>query len=302
MSNSKFRSGYVSVSGVPNAGKSTLINRILGTKLLAVSDKPQTTRNKILGIFNIKDAQILFLDTPGWHEIDKDINQFYVKEAMSACQDADVIVYLFDAPKIGQKGLNLDDSFVEAITKAGLKDKVLPVISKIDMVDDNVAKELAKKLKSRFCFKQEIHLLSSETSVGVQELISRVKALLPEGPAYYPQDELTDRNMRFLCSEIIREKVFLLTKEEIPYAVAVQVMNYEEKETLHKISAEIYVERDSQKGIIIGNGGEMIKKIGSDARKDIEELVESKVFLELFVKVKKNWTKDEFFLKELGYK
>jgi GTP-binding protein Era len=302
MSNSKFRSGYVSVSGVPNAGKSTLINRILGTKLLAVSDKPQTTRNKILGIFNIKDAQILFLDTPGWHEIDKDINQFYVKEAMSACQDSDVIVYLFDAPKIGQKSLNLDDSFVEAITKAGLKDKVLPVISKIDMVDDNVAKELAKKLKSRFCFKQEIHLLSSETSVGVQELISRIKELLPEGPAYYPQDELTDRNMRFLCSEIIREKVFLLTKEEIPYAVAVQVMNYEEKETLHKISAEIYVERDSQKGIIIGNGGEMIKRIGSDARKDIETLVESKVFLELFVKVKKNWTKDEFFLKELGYK
>ena len=302
MNNSKFRSGYVSVSGVPNAGKSTLINRILGTKLLAVSDKPQTTRNKILGIFNIKDAQILFLDTPGWHDIDKDINQFYVKEAMSACNDADVIVYLFDSAKIEQKGLKLDDSFVDAITKAGLKEKVLPIISKVDMVDSKVAEELAKRLKGRYGFKEDLLLLSSEKSIGVQELMARIKERLPEGPAYYPQDELTDRNMRFLCSEIIREKIFLLTKEEIPYAVAVLVMNYEEKETLHKISAEIYVERDSQKGIIIGNSGEMIKRIGTEARKDIETLVESKVFLELFVKVKKNWTKDEFFLKELGYK
>lgn len=302
MSNSKFRSGYVSVSGVPNAGKSTLINRVLGTKLLAVSDKPQTTRNKILGIFNIKDAQILFLDTPGWHEIDKDINQFYVKEAMSACKDADVIVYLFDAAKIGQKGLNLDDSFVEAITNSGMKEKILPVISKVDMVEAKAAQALAKQLKSRYGLKEEPLLLSSEKSIGVQDLITNIKALLPEGPAYYPQDELTDRNMRFLCSEIIREKVFLLTKEEIPYAVAVMVMNYEEKETLHKISAEIYVERDSQKGIIIGNRGEMIKSIGSEARKDIEALVDTKVFLELFVKVKKNWTKDELFLKELGYK
>jgi len=302
MSSSNFKSGYVSVSGVPNAGKSTLINRILGTKLLAVSDKPQTTRNKILGIFNIKDAQILFLDTPGWHDIDKDINQFYVNEAMSACKDADVIVYLFDSAKIDQKGLKLDDAFMEEITKTGLKQKVLPVLSKVDMLSDKVVVELAAKLKGRYSFKEDLLLLSSEKSLGVNELISKVKDRLPEGPAYYPQDELTDRNMRFLCAEIIREKVFLLTKEEIPYSVAVQVMDYQEKDTLHKISAEIYVERDSQKSILIGKSGEMIKQIGTTARKDIEELAGSKVFLELFVKVKKNWTKDEQFLKELGYK
>ena len=298
VNSSKFRSGYVSVSGVPNAGKSTLINRILDRKLLAVSEKPQTTRNKILGIFNIKDAQILFLDTPGWHDIDKEINQFYVKEAMSACQEADVIVYLFDSVQVGR----LDDSFMAEITSSGLKDKVLPVLSKIDLLSSTAVTELALKIKKRYDLRDDVLLLSSEQSIGVKDLISTIKERLPEGPAYYPVDDLTDRNMRFLCSEIIREKVFLLTKEEIPYAVAVQVMNYEEKDTLHKISAEIYVERDSQKSILIGKGGEMIKAIGSQARKDIEDLAESKVFLELFVKVKKNWTKDQLFLKELGYK
>jgi GTPase len=298
-----FKSGFVCIAGLPNAGKSTLINRVLESKLLAVSDKPQTTRNNILGIFTSKDAQIIFIDTPGYHNIQKEINKFYVNEAVSASNKADLVVYLFDAKESLSKRLVLNDEFITEILKKKDREKILPVVSKVDLLRPEQFLKLKKRLSEQYGFNEDKILgVSVPKSVGVAELLLKIKETLPEGPMYYAEDDLTDRNLRFLCAELIREKIFLFTKEEIPYSTAVQITKYEEKSALHRIFADIYVEKDTQKGIIVGSNGSMIKKIGSAARKDIEELVDSKVYLELFVKVKKDWTKDKEFLKELGYK
>ncbi len=298
-----FKSGFVCIAGLPNAGKSTLINRVLESKLLAVSDKPQTTRNNILGIFTSKDAQIIFIDTPGYHNIQKEINKFYVNEAVSASNKADLVVYLFDAKESLSKRLVLNDEFITEILKKKDREKILPVVSKVDLLRPEQFLKLKKRLSEQYGFNEDKILgVSVPKSVGVAELLLKIKETLPEGPMYYSEDDLTDRNLRFLCAELIREKIFLFTKEEIPYSTAVQITKYEEKPALHRIFADIYVEKDTQKGIIVGSNGSMIKKIGSAARKDIEELVDSKVYLELFVKVKKDWTKDKEFLKELGYK
>ncbi len=298
-----FKSGFVCIAGLPNAGKSTLINRVLESKLLAVSDKPQTTRNNILGIFTSKDAQIVFIDTPGYHNIQKEINKFYVNEAVSASNKADLVVYLFDAKESLSKRLVLNDEFITEILRKKDREKILPVVSKVDLLRPEQFLKLKKRLSEQYGFNEDKILgVSVPKSVGVAELLLKIKETLPEGPMYYSEDDLTDRNLRFLCAELIREKIFLFTKEEIPYSTAVQITKYEEKSALHRIFADIYVEKDTQKGIIVGSNGSMIKKIGSAARKDIEELVDSKVYLELFVKVKKDWTKDKEFLKELGYK
>ncbi len=303
MKDKKFKSGYVSVVGLPNVGKSTLINRILDSKIMAVSDKPQTTRNNILGIFTTKDFQILFTDTPGYHYSDKDINKFFVKEAVAACKTADVVAYLFDGDAIrDKKGYGQNDNFVAAIRENSRDIKIIPILSKIDLIKTAEIKDIAKDIKERFGFDTDVIPVSVPRSIGITELISSIMELLPEGPAYYPKDELTDRDLRFLCSEIIREKIFRYTHEELPYSTAVSVIKYEETPTIHRIYADIYVEKDSQKGIIIGSNGHMLKRIGMDARIDIEKLTSTKVYLELFVKVKKNWTKDEKMLKEFGYK
>ncbi|MEI6080544.1 MAG: GTPase Era [bacterium] len=298
-----FRSGYVSVVGLPNVGKSTLINRILGSKIMAVSDKPQTTRNNILGIFTTKDSQILFTDTPGYHYSDKDINKFFVKEAVAACKSADVVAYIFDADAIREKkGYGQNDNFVAAIREKSKDVKIIPILSKIDLIKTAEIKKIADDIQERYGFEIKVLPISVTRSLGLTELIAKVTELLPEGPVYYPEEDLTDRDLRFLCSEIIREKIFRYTHEELPYSTAVIVVKYEETPQIHRIYADIYVEKDSQKGIIVGAGAQMIKKIGVEARKDIEALTETKVYLELFVKVKKNWTKDEKMLKELGYK
>ena len=298
-----FRSGYVSVVGLPNVGKSTLINRILGSKIMAVSDKPQTTRNNILGIFTTKDSQILFTDTPGYHYSDKDINKFFVKEAVAACKSADVVAYLFDGDAIREKkGYGQNDNFVAAIREKSKDVKIIPILSKIDLIKTAEIKKIADDIQERYGFDIKVLPISVTRSLGLTELIAKVTELLPEGPVYYPEEDLTDRDLRFLCSEIIREKIFRYTHEELPYSTAVIVVKYEETPQIHRIYADIYVEKDSQKGIIVGAGAQMIKRIGVEARKDIEALTETKVYLELFVKVKKNWTKDEKMLKELGYK
>ncbi len=298
-----FKSGFVCVVGLPNAGKSTLINRVLDSKLLAVSEKPQTTRNNILGIFTSKNAQIIFIDTPGYHNMDKEINKFFVKEAVNATKKADIVVYLFDVKESLSKRLTFNDEFISEILKSKTKDKIIPVISKTDTAKQADIVKAEEILSSKYGFKiYELIKLSSTLSLGVAQLMLEITKRLPQGPLYYPKDELTDRDLRFLCSELIREKIFILTKEEIPYATAVQITKYEEKPEIHRIYADIYVEKDSQKGIIVGQNASMIKSIGTEARKDIEKLTDCKVYLELFVKVKKDWTKDELFLKELGYK
>ncbi|HOW17083.1 MAG TPA: GTPase Era, partial [bacterium] len=199
-----FKSGFVCIAGLPNAGKSTLINRVLESKLLAVSDKPQTTRNNILGIFTSKDAQIIFIDTPGYHNIQKEINKFYVNEAVSASNKADLVVYLFDAKESLSKRLVLNDEFITEILKKKDREKILPVVSKVDLLRPEQFLKLKKRLSEQYGFNEDKILgVSVPKSVGVAELLLKIKETLPEGPMYYSEDDLTDRNLRFLCAELI---------------------------------------------------------------------------------------------------
>ncbi len=291
-----FKSGFVSIIGRPNAGKSTLLNSILGEKVVIVSEKPQTTRNRIRGIKNMENAQIIFLDTPGIHKAKGHLNEFMVKEAMSALEDMDIIIYLVEAT-----GKIKEELFIiESLKKA--RCPVLLGINKIDMVRKDSILPLMDEYSSAYPFR-EIIPLSARKGEGMDELFRCILELLPEGPKYFTEDILTDQTERFVVAEIVREKVFELTREEIPYSTAVIVERFKENpgKRIISISATINVERDSQKGIIIGKGGAMLKEIGTRARIDIERLLGTKVYLELFVKVVKDWTKNEKMLKEFGY-
>ena len=291
-----FKSGFVSIIGRPNAGKSTLLNSILGEKVVIVSEKPQTTRNRIRGIKNMENAQIIFLDTPGIHKAKGHLNEFMVKEAMSALEDMDIIIYLVEAT-----GKIKDELFIIESLKR-VRCPVLLGINKIDMVRKDSILPLMDEYSSVYPFR-EIIPLSARKGEGMDELFRCIVELLPEGPKYFTEDILTDQTERFVVAEIVREKVFELTREEIPYSTAVIVERFKENpgKRIISISATINVERDSQKGIIIGKGGAMLKEIGTRARIDIERLLGTKVYLELFVKVVKDWTKNEKMLKEFGY-
>ena len=290
------KSGFVSIIGRPNAGKSTLLNSILGEKVVIVSEKPQTTRNKIRGIKNMENAQIIFLDTPGIHKAKGHLNEFMVKEAMSALEDMDIIIYLVEAT-----GKIKDELFIIESLKR-VRCPVLLGINKIDMVRKDSILPLMDEYSSLYPFR-EIIPLSARKGEGMDELFRCIVELLPEGPKYFTEDILTDQTERFVVAEIVREKVFKLTREEIPYSTAVIVERFKENpgKRIISISATINVERDSQKGIIIGKGGAMLKEIGTRARIDIERLLGTKVYLELFVRVRKDWTKDAKSLKEFGY-
>lgn len=292
-----FKSGYVAVVGRPNVGKSTLVNKILGQKISIVTYKPQTTRNRILGIRSTEHCQILFLDTPGIHDRrGQGIDGFMLDEAWSAVGDADVILFLSEA----YAPLKIDRPILDRL--ANQREKCIAVINKID------------RLKSKNMLLPRIEELSQENFVqvvpvsaqsgdGVELLVSVIEKLLPEGPAYYPEEQLTDSDMRFLVAEIIREKVFLTVREEIPYSVAVTIDEFKDRpDGSAYISATILVERSSQKGILIGQGGATLKKIGETARAEVERLLGAKAFLKLFVRVQKNWTTDDQALRELGYK
>ena len=292
-----FRSGFVSIIGRPNVGKSTLLNRILGEKLAITSDKPQTTRNRIQGICNLDGGQIVFIDTPGIHHSEKRLNRSMVDAAMSALAGVDVVLLLVDATVEPRREA---EAMAEVLVKA--EAPLFLVISKTDLVS-------REELLGRIAAYRDLHPfreilpVSAVKGEGVDRLLDTVLARLPEGPAYFPDDILTDLPERFLAAEIIREKVFRLTRDEIPYAVAVVVESFKERPdgSLIAISAAINVERDSQKGIIIGRKGEMLKRIGSQARRDLEDLLQTKVFLELFVRVQKDWSENSRLLKELGY-
>jgi GTP-binding protein Era len=299
--NTEFRSGYVSIAGRPNVGKSTLLNGVLGEKIAIISRKPNTTRNRILGIKNLAHAQVVFLDTPGIHLARKHLNRHMVRQALSACGDADLVLLMIEATRAWQE----DDLFtLKNISKLAVPCFLL--INKIDKVEkpsllpliDESARLGKSELSSGF---DEIFPISALTGDGVGEVVKKIVGYLPEGPAYFPEDMITDQAERFLAAEIIREKVFSMTQDEVPYSTAVTVENFKEDAGIIRIFAVIYVERDSQKGIIIGNKGAMLKKIGTEARKDLEEFLGQKVFLELFVRVEKDWTKRPRAMKKLGY-
>ena len=297
MADEYFRSGFVSIIGRPNVGKSTLLNRILGEKIVITSDKPQTTRNRIKGILNIAGAQIIFIDTPGIHRAKSLLNRYMVNEALASIREVDVILFLVESDTTVA---SQEAQILEILSEVGVP--VILVLNKIDLVVKEALLERIAGYARLFPFK-EIVPVSALNGDGIGRLVECVSASLPRGPLYFPDDILSDVPERFLVAEIIREKIFRKTSDEVPYSVAVEVESFKERPdgTLIAISATINVERDSQKGIIIGKRGAMLKKIGIEARLEIEKLLDARVFLELFVKVRRDWSEDPRMLKEMGY-
>lgn len=295
MKKEKFTSGFVSIIGRPNVGKSTLLNSIIGEKIVITSDKPQTTRNRIQGIHNIPGGQIVFIDTPGIHTGRSRLNKSMVDVARSAISGVDLLMLVVEATS------SADPAFIQDVL-GRVKIPVVLVINKIDLLSDK--NQVLKKIADWAALYQfkEIIPVSAGRNDGVDHLVSVVSDYLPEGPAMFPDDILTDMPEKFIVAEMIREKVFRLTRDEIPYSTAVVVESFIERENgVIAISAAIMLERATQKGIVIGSKGEMLKKIGSQARQDIERLLDTKVYLELFVKVVENWSERPSKLRELGY-
>lgn len=291
-----FRSGYVSIIGRPNVGKSTLLNAILGQKVSIVAARPQTTRNKILGVKNLPGAQIIFIDTPGIHRPKSLLGEVMVKSARDVLSDIDIVLFVAEAG--GDSGR--DDIIIQSLK--GTDKPVFLLLNKIDRVRKPEILHMIDQYRGLFSFK-EIFPVSSLKKDGIDNVVEKLLVYLPEGPRYYPEDIVTDQIERFMAAEIIREKIMGKTSEEIPYSVAVEVQNWAERQDgIVSISANIYVEREGQKGIIIGEKGRMLKEIGTLARIEIERLLDARVFLQLWVKVKKGWRDDKKMLQELGYK
>ena len=289
------RSGIVAVVGRPNVGKSTLINHILGQKIAIVTNKPQTTRKQQLGIYTEKRGQILFTDTPGMHQPHHKLGQYMVDVAEEALKDADLVLWLLDTSEPPHK----DDLHIAARMQQ-LHTPVVLVLNKTDLIPDDANLEEHLGLIEN---PQHVIKISAAEGENVPALIDYLMEVLPEGPRYYPADQVSEVNMRFIAAEIVREAIIKLTEEEIPYTVAVEVDQYKERsEDMTYISAIIYVERDSQKGIIIGKNGAMIKQIGTNAREELSNVIGTKIYLELHVKVLKNWRSDENFMNRLGYR
>jgi GTP-binding protein Era len=295
--NSPFKSGFVSLIGRPNSGKSTLLNLILGEKIAITSPKPQTTRNRILGIKNLPSGQMIFLDTPGIHRSKSILNQSMVRIALSTLQEVDSICFLVEA--------DFPDNEENEWILANLKKTDRPVflvINKIDLVSKGNLLPIMERYSRARPFEQIIPV-SALLGEGVDVLVEELLKVLPEGPRLFPEDMVTDLPERFLAGELIREKVFRLTRDEVPYATAAVVEEFKERpdRNLVVIRATILVERESQKGILIGEKGRMLKEIGRLAREEIEALLGTKVFLELWVKVEKNWREDPQALRRLGF-
>ncbi|CAM4519975.1 GTP-binding protein Era [Paenibacillus endophyticus] len=293
----KFRSGFVAIIGRPNVGKSTLMNHLIGQKIAIMSDKPQTTRNKIHGVYTTNDSQIVFLDTPGIHKPQSKLGNYMMQTAESALREVEAALFLIDA----SEGLGGGDRFIiEQLKK--VKTPVFLVMNKIDKVEPEQLLPMITQYNDLHEF-AEIIPISALKGNNVDTLLEQLSRYLPEGPQYYPADQITDHPEQFVCSELIREKILHMTREEIPHSIAVTIEDMRVKENgVVYIGAVIFVERDSQKGIIIGKKGDLLKEVGKQARKDIEALLGSRIYLELWVKVKKDWRNQERVLKDLGYR
>ena len=289
-----FKSGFVNIIGLPNAGKSSIINRLLDDKFSIVTSKAQTTRHRAHAIINGEDFQVVISDTPGFTIPKNKIHEYMNKKILSSFKDADIILFIVELGAENRR----DNQLIEKIKK--IKIPVLLVLNKVDKVNQDILEE-----ESNFWSNEieniEIWVVSAKENFNIQNLKNRVIELLPEGPQYYPDDIWTDKNERFFVNEIIREKIFNIYSQEIPYISEVITESFKIRNKVLRISSMIIVERDSQKGIIIGNNGESIKKLGSESRKDLEDFFSKKVFLELNVKVYKDWRKNSNHLKKLGY-
>ena len=293
----QFKSGFVAIVGRPNVGKSTFMNYVLGQKIAIMSDKAQTTRNKIQGVYTNQDCQIVFLDTPGIHKPKHELGNFMVESAYSALKEVDAVLFMVNAAEKRGPG---DDFIIEKLKK--IKTPVFLVLNKIDLISPDELLDRVESYQETIPFAGIIPISVLQGN-NVQELMTTLTNHLPEGPQYYPSDQITDHPEYFVVSELIREKILHLTKEEIPHSVAVTVdkMQKDEFDKVH-VYANIIVERPTQKGIIIGKGGNLLKEIGVRARKDIEQLLGNKVYLELWVKVEKDWRKKKSHLQDFGYR
>ena len=291
------KSGFVSIIGRPNVGKSTLLNQILGQKIVIATDKAQTTRKRIKGILTTDEGQIVFVDTPGVHKPLNKLGEFLLDEAKIAIPDADLILFLVDGSEPAGKG---DKWIAQNLLQTQIP--IIIVMNKVDKVK-NMGKIEENLLTYKMLFNENLPIvrISAKTGRNTDTLIKNIYKKLPDGEPMYPEDIVTEETMRDVTEEIIREKILLSTSDEIPHSVAVKVENYFEQEDIDKIYASIYCETKSQKGILIGKGGSMLKKIGTEARKELENITEKKVYLELNVKVEKDWRKKQSSLKNFGY-
>lgn len=295
-----FRSGYVSIIGAPNVGKSTLLNAILGQKLAIVTPKPQTTRNQIRGIVTTDTHQIVFVDTPGLMDPKYRLQSEMVRTAYGVLRDADIVLFIVDG---AYRNVDTENQILNRLQKTQAAKKIL-VINKVDLVDKPTILPVFDEFSQQLDFDEMIPI-SAKTRDGVELLLGQVKSLLPPGPQYFPEDQLSDLPERFFISEIVREKIMLITKREVPYSTAVVVEEFEQRqkrngEEILYIRAIVYTEKQTQKQIIIGKAGKLIKRVGELARSDIERFLDKKVFLELYVTVKSDWRRDVRKLKELG--
>lgn len=293
-----FKSGFVSIIGRPNVGKSTFMNKVLGQKVAIMSDKPQTTRNKVQGVYTKDESQIVFIDTPGIHKPKHQLGEHMMKVARNTLRETEVILFIINAAEEIGRG---DEYIIDMLKHT--KTPIILVLNKIDLVHPD---ELLKQIdvyKEKLDF-SDIVPISALQGNNIDRLLSVIESHLPEGPMYYPKDRITDHPEFFIVSELIREKALHKLSQELPHAIGVEVMKMKGQDDGGKVRVEatIYVERDSQKGMVIGKGGKMLKEIGQEARRDIENLLGSKVYLELWVKVQKDWRNKPQFIRSLGYK
>lgn len=290
------KSGFVSIIGRPNVGKSTFMNRVIGHKIAIMSNKAQTTRNKIQGVMTREDAQIIFLDTPGIHKPKHKLGDYMMRVAKNTLSEIDAIMFMVNV----NEDIGRGDEYIMEMLK-NVKTPVFLVLNKIDLVHPDALMPKIEKYKTYMDF-TEIVPISALEGLNVDHFIDVLKDYLPEGPKYYPDDQISDHPEQFVVGEIIREKILHLTSEEIPHAIGVNVDRMiKESEERVRIEATIFVERDSQKGIVIGKGGKKLKEVGKRARRDIEMLLGSKVYLELWVKVQKDWRNKVNFIRQMGY-
>ncbi|MDO5374675.1 GTPase Era [Staphylococcus rostri] len=292
----EYKSGFVTIIGRPNVGKSTFVNRVIGHKIAIMSDKAQTTRNKIQGVMTQDDAQIIFLDTPGIHKPKHKLGDYMMKVAKNTLSEIDAVMFMVNANEEIGRG----DQYIMEMLKT-VKTPVFLVLNKIDLVHPDDLMPKIEQYQAYMSF-AEIIPISALEGHNVDHFLNVLKSYLPEGPQYYPDGQISDHPEQFVVSELIREKILQTTSEEIPHSIGVNVERMvQESEDRVRVEAVIYVERDSQKGIVIGKGGKKLKEIGKRARLDIEHLLGSKVYLDLWVKVQKDWRNKSHFIKQMGY-